>query len=54
MCTAATYKTKCFYFGRNLDYERGFGEQVVITPRLFPCMPLQKAIMPSRLPSSTA
>lgn len=36
MCTAATYKTKCFYFGRNLDYERGFGEQVVITPRLFP------------------
>lgn len=36
MCTAATYKTKCFYFGRNLDYERGFGEQVVITPRRFP------------------
>ena len=36
MCTAATYKTKCFYFGRNLDYERGFGEQVVITPRHFP------------------
>lgn len=36
MCTATTYKTKCFYFGRNLDYERGFGEQVVITPRLFP------------------
>ena len=36
MCTAATYKTNCFYFGRNLDYERGFGEQVVITPRLNP------------------
>ena len=36
MCTAATYQTKHFYFGRNLDYERGFGEQVVITPRLFP------------------
>ena len=36
MCTAATYKTKYFYFGRNLDYERGFGEQVVITPRHFP------------------
>ena len=30
MCTAATYQTKHFYFGRNLDYERGFGEQVVI------------------------
>lgn len=36
MCTAATYRTKCFYFGRNLDYERGFGEQVVVTPRRFP------------------
>ena len=36
MCTAATYRTRCFYFGRNLDYERGFGEQVVVTPRRFP------------------
>ena len=36
MCTAATYQTKCFYFGRNLDYERGFGEQVTVTPRHFP------------------
>ena len=36
MCTAATYQTKCFYFGRNLDYERGFGEQVTVTPRNFP------------------
>ena len=33
MCTAVTYKTKDFYFGRTLDYERSFGEEVVITPR---------------------
>ena len=33
MCTAATYKTDCFYFGRNLDYERSWGESVTITPR---------------------
>ena len=33
MCTAATYKTKDFYFGRTFDYEISYGEQVVITPR---------------------
>ena len=33
MCTAVTYKTKDFYFGRNLDYETEFGESVVIMPR---------------------
>ena len=36
MCTAATYQTKHFYFGRNLDYEQSFGESVVITPRNWP------------------
>ena len=36
MCTAATYLTKDFYMGRTLDYERGYGEEVVITPRRFP------------------
>ena len=36
MCTAATYRTKDFYFGRNLDYERSFGESVTIMPRGFP------------------
>lgn len=36
MCTAATYKTKDFYFGRTLDYEFSYGEEVVITPRSFP------------------
>lgn len=36
MCTAATYKTKDFYFGRTLDYEFSYGDEVVITPRKFP------------------
>lgn len=36
MCTAATYQTKCFYFGRNLDYEFPYGEEVCIVPRNFP------------------
>ena len=36
MCTAATYKTKDFYFGRTLDYEFSYGEEIVITPRNFP------------------
>ena len=40
MCTAATYQTKHFYFGRNLDYEQSFGESVVITPRRWP-LPLR-------------
>ena len=33
MCTAATYKTKCFYFGRTLDYEFSYGDEVTVTPR---------------------
>ena len=33
MCTAVTYKTKGFYFGRTLDYEFSYGEEVTITPR---------------------
>ena len=36
MCTAITYRTKDHYFGRNLDYEHGFQESVVITPRDYP------------------
>lgn len=35
MCTAITLKTGDHYFGRNLDYEHGFGEQIIITPRNF-------------------
>lgn len=33
MCTAAVYKTKDRYFGRNLDADRSYGEKVTITPR---------------------
>ena len=33
MCTAATYKTKDFYFGRTLDYEFSYNEEIAITPR---------------------
>lgn len=36
MCTAVTYQTKQFYFGRTLDYEYSYGEEVTITPRNFP------------------
>ena len=36
MCTATTYKSKHFYFGRNLDYEFSYKETVTITPRKFP------------------
>lgn len=36
MCTAVTYQTKDFYFGRTLDYEFSYEEQVAITPRQFP------------------
>lgn len=35
MCTAITYKTKDFYFGRTLDYDMSYAEEVVITPRNF-------------------
>lgn len=33
MCTVATYKTKDFYFGRTLDYEFSYGDEITITPR---------------------
>ena len=33
MCTAATYKTNDFYFGRTLDYEFSYGDEVTVTPR---------------------
>ncbi len=35
MCTAATYHTKDFYFGRTLDYDFSYGEEVTITPRSY-------------------
>lgn len=36
MCTAVTYRTRHPYFGRTLDLERTFREEVTITPRHFP------------------
>lgn len=36
MCTAVTYKTKDHYFGRNLDLEYSYHEEVVVTPRNYP------------------
>lgn len=36
MCTAVTYHTKDHYFGRTLDIECSYGEQVVLTPRHYP------------------
>lgn len=36
MCTAITYQTKGFYFGRTLDYEHDFGQMVTVTPRRYP------------------
>ena len=36
MCTAATYQTRDFYFGRTLDYEFSYGDEITVTPRNFP------------------
>jgi len=36
MCTAVTYKTKDYYFGRTLDYEFLYPSEVTIAPRNFP------------------
>lgn len=36
MCTALTYKTDDFYFGRTLDNAISYGEEVTITPRSYP------------------
>ncbi len=33
MCTAITYHTRHFYFGRTLDYECGYTEEITVTPR---------------------
>ncbi len=36
MCTAISYKTRNHYFGRNLDMECTFDENVIVMPRNFP------------------
>ena len=35
MCTAVCYRSDAFYFGRNLDLDRVYGECVTITPRKY-------------------
>ncbi len=36
MCTAVTYQTRDFYFGRTLDHSCAYGEEITITPRKYP------------------
>lgn len=36
MCTAATYKTNDFYFGRTLDNEFSYGDEVLVMSRKYP------------------
>ena len=36
MCTAVNYQTKDHYFGRNLDLEYSYHEEVTVTPRKYP------------------
>lgn len=36
MCTAVCYRTKDPYFGRTLDNDVSYGEEVVVTPRRYP------------------
>lgn len=36
MCTAAAYRTEDFYFGRTLDNDFSYGDEVTITPRNYP------------------
>ncbi len=36
MCTALSLKTKDRYFGRNLDIDRSYGEEICVMPRRFP------------------
>ncbi len=36
MCTALNLNTGCHYFGRNLDIDTSYGEEVCVMPRNFP------------------
>lgn len=41
MCTAITFQTNRFYFGRTLDHNEAYQEEVVVVPRRFPLSFLQ-------------
>lgn len=45
MCTAITFTTNDFYFGRTLDYDFSFGEDITITPRNFPLVLKNKYVL---------
>ena len=45
MCTAVTYQTKDLYFGRTLDLEYAYQEEVVVMPRRFPLPFRDKGVM---------
>ena len=49
MCTSFTYLNHDFYFGRNLDLDCSFGEEVVITPRNFPLSFVEEPAFDSHL-----
>ena len=36
MCTAISFSSNDHYFGRNLDLDRTYGEEVTVMPRKFP------------------
>lgn len=46
MCTAITYKTDSFYFGRTLDYDFTYGEQICIMPRRYPLLLRHETTVP--------
>lgn len=45
MCTAVTYQTKDLYFGRTLDLEYSYNEEVVVTPRNYPLFFRDKGVL---------
>jgi len=47
LCTAVTYQTEEFYFGRTLDNPFSYGEHVTITPRSYPFSFLRKGTLRS-------
>ncbi len=47
MCTALSLVTKDHYFGRTLDLDRSYGEEVCILPRRFPLEFRKKDAMPT-------
>lgn len=47
MCTAVSLSTKAHYFGRTLDLECSYRENVVVTPRRFPLPFRRMPAMPS-------